>query len=95
VVVAAAAAAVVVVVVVVVVAAAAAALVVVCKGANTFSRDNKKYPEGNKNIHFSSFHKNEIFKNEKMYTKCNSFGMYPTTASGFQFLDAKILFSVL
>jgi hypothetical protein len=28
---------------------------------------NEKYPEGNKNMHFSSFHSNKIFENEKMY----------------------------
>ena len=36
------------------------------QGASMSSCDNEKYPEGNKNIHFSSFHSNKIFKNEKM-----------------------------
>lgn len=38
------------------------------QGASMSSHDNEKYPEGNKNIHFSSFHSNKILKNEKMYT---------------------------
>jgi len=47
----------------------AAAAAVVCKGPVCPHVTMKNiYPEGNKNMHFSSFYSNKIFKNEKMYT---------------------------